>query len=281
MTVEEFAPAKINLTLHVTGRRADGFHLLDSLVVFADVGDLITAEPAESISLRVTGPAAGGVPKGIENLVWEAARMMGADHGAALTLHKNIPVASGIGGGSSDAAATLRALQEMWGAPVPDAAALMALGADVRVCMTAQPARISGIGECVRLVSVPRIHFVLVNPNVPLATSQVFGALRQTENTAMQTEFPQWPDVSEFCTWLAAQRNDLEPPAWSLVPEIGAVINEISATSGCLFARMSGSGATCFGLYANSTAATAAATEIGNAHSDWWVVPAGLWQGPS
>jgi len=278
MTVEVFAPAKINLTLHVTGQRADGYHLLDSLVVFADVGDVITANPAEDTSFRITGPAASGVPKGTENLVLRAEQLMGSDRGVALTLHKVLPAASGIGGGSSDAAATLRALSEMWGARVPDADALMALGTDVPVCMTGRPARISGVGEYVRPVSVPNVHMVLVNPNVPLATSQVFDALQQKKNAAMHTELPQWQDAIDFCNWLAAQRNDLEPPARVLVPEIGVEIGEISATTGCLMARMSGSGATCFGLYASATAAAAAATEIGDAHDDWWVVPAGLWQ---
>ena len=281
MTAEVFAPAKINLTLHVTGQRADGYHLLDSLVVFADVGDLITTEPAEDTSLRVIGPAAGGVPKGSKNLVLKAAQMMGADRGAALTLHKVLPVASGIGAGSSDAAATLRALSAMWGTAVPDADALIALSADVPVCMTGRPARISGVGECVSAVSVPRVHMVLVNPNVRLATIQVLGALQQKENSAMQTELPRWRDVSEFCNWLAAQRNDLETPARNLVPGIGAAISQISATSGCLLARMSGSGATCFGLYASAAAASAAAAVISDAHGDWWVISAGLWPTPS
>ena len=281
MTVEVFAPAKINLTLHVTGQRADGYHLLDSLVVFADLGDVITSEPAEDTSFRITGPAARGVPKGANNLVLRAEQLMGSDRGAALTLHKVLPAASGIGGGSSDAAATLRALSEMWGVPVPDADALKALGTDVPVCMTGRPARISGVGEYIRPVSVPNVHLVLVNPNVPLATSQVFDALQQKKNAAMQTKLPHWQDVSDFCNWLAAQRNDLEPPARTLVPVISAAISQISATSGCLLARMSGSGATCFGLYASATAATAAAIEISDAHDDWWVVSAGLWQASS
>ncbi|MGR3343930.1 MAG: 4-(cytidine 5'-diphospho)-2-C-methyl-D-erythritol kinase [Paracoccaceae bacterium] len=281
MTVEAFAPAKINLTLHVTGQRADGYHLLDSLVVFADLGDVITAEPAEDTSFRVTGPAASGVPKGKKNLVLRAEQLMGSDRGAELTLHKVLPAASGIGGGSSDAAATLRALSEMWGAPVPDADSLMALGADVPVCMNGQTARISGVGEYVMPVSVPNFHMVLVNPNVPLATSQVFDALQQKKNAAMQTELPQWQDASDFCNWLAAQRNDLERPARILVPVISAAISQISATAGCLLARMSGSGATCFGLYGSAATAKAASDAISDAHADWWVVSAGLWQASS
>lgn len=278
MTVEVFAPAKINLTLHVTGQRADGYHLLDSLVVFADVGDLIGAEPASETSLKVVGPAARDVPKGAQNLVLKAARSMAGDRGAELTLHKVLPVASGLGGGTSDAAATLRALSVMLGVPVPDTDALMKLGADLPVCMFARASRMSGIGDVVSAVTVPRIYMVLVSPNVPIATAQVFKALQNKENTAMLAELPKWRDAFDFCRWLAEQRNDLEPAARTLVPDIGEVLGQISATSGCLLARMSGSGATCFGLFASAAEAAAAAAMIGKAHGSWWVASAGLWQ---
>lgn len=270
MTAEAFAPAKVNLCLHVTGRRADGYHLLDSLVVFADAGDTVAARPAESWSLTVDGPFAAGL-SGDDNLVLRAARMT-AGPAAALRLTKRLPVASGIGGGSADAAATFRALAAMDGRPVPPGTE--ALGADVPVCLAGRPTRMSGIGE--RLISVPDLpaaHLVLVNPGRPLSTPNVFTALTCTDNGPLPA-LRVWRDTADLAAWLATTRNDLEAPARMLEPAVGAALSRIAATPGCLLARMSGSGATCFGLYASAPEARAAAAAL--AHPGWWVTDAAI-----
>ncbi|RMD91691.1 MAG: 4-(cytidine 5'-diphospho)-2-C-methyl-D-erythritol kinase, partial [Alphaproteobacteria bacterium] len=245
---ELFAPAKINLTLHVTGQRADGLHLLDSLVVFADVGDRLRLERAASFSLTVTGPRAAGVPAGEENLVMRAARLMGAPP-VAITLEKHLPAAAGIGGGSADAAALLRGLAALGGVmPAPER--LAALGADLPVCLLARPARMRGIGEQLTPLELPEVHLVLVNPGVALPTRAVFAALDSRENPPMPEPLPRWRDARELAGWLGRMRNDLEPPARALAPEIGVALDALAQTPGCLLARMSGSGATCLGLYA-------------------------------
>ena len=265
MKTEAFAPAKINLTLHVTGQRADGYHLLDSLVVFADIGDRITATPAAQASLTVTGPLSDGVPTGPENLVLRAAALMGTP--AAITLEKHLPAAAGIGGGSSDAAATLRALMALSGAPLPADNGL-SLGADIPVCTLARAATMRGIGEEIAPVfDLPPLAAVLVNPRVDVPTPAVFRALASKTNPAM-APIPQGVDFEAFCDWLSTQRNDLEPPARALTPEIDATL---AALSDARLARMSGSGATCFGLYPTQAAAEAAAARISTARPDWWV----------
>ncbi len=265
MRTEVFAPAKINLTLHVTGQRADGYHLLDSLVVFADIGDRITAQRAPETSLTVTGPMSQGVPTSPENLALRAAARM--EIPVALTLEKHLPAAAGIGGGSSDAAATLRALSALSGTPLPADLGL-SLGADVPVCTLARAATMRGIGEDIAPVDgLPPLPAVLVNPRVDVSTPSVFHALASKTNPAMEI-IPQGTDIRTFSDWLATQRNDLEPPARALAPEINATL---SALSDALCARMSGSGATCFGLYPTQDAAHAAATRIRTAHPGWWV----------
>ena len=268
---EAFAPAKINLTLHVTGQRADGYHLLDSLVVFVDIGDRITARTAPRLSLTVDGPQAAGVPADDRNLVWRAARLLDPDRGAALTLTKNLPPASGIGGGSSDAAAALRALSRLWDLPLPDMSALLALGADLPVCMTPAPQRLRGTGEVLTPVAgVPPLDILLVNPGVSVATPSVFRALARRAAPPMPDDLPDWSGPEDFCRWLARQRNDLQVPALSLVPEIGTVLSALSDT-GPLFAGMSGSGATCFALFGPGTGRAAAAhARITGTRPTWW-----------
>lgn len=272
MTVEAFAPAKINLTLHVTGQRADGYHLLDSLVIFADAGDRVRFAPAEDLTLTVTGPRAAGVPSDSRNLVLKAAALFGAGRGAAITLDKHLPAAAGIGGGSSDAAAALRGLSEFWELPLPPADAVLSLGADVPVCLAPRAVRMRGVGE--EIAEGPRLPedmgIVLVNPGVEVSTPAVFAALESKENPPMPHP-PGWSSPAVMAHWLATQRNDLEGPALALAPVIGEVLECIAATEGCLLARMSGSGATCFGLYASQTDAVAAATAIGGANPEWWV----------
>jgi 4-diphosphocytidyl-2-C-methyl-D-erythritol kinase len=252
----ETAPAKVNLYLHVTGRRNDGYHLLDSLVVFAGIGDTLTAQPAETLSLSVTGPFAAGLDGEPDNLVLRAARALAAEAGvpggADLMLHKYLPVASGIGGGSSDAAAALRLLCRVWRlAPDAEVLAQLAagLGADVPACLAGRTVRMGGVGE--RLHPAPKLPpcgVVLVNPGIAVATGEVFRARRGawSEPAALPAG---WDDVATMAADLRRLRNDLEQAAIALQPVIGDVLAELAATPGCQLARMSGSGATCFGLY--------------------------------
>lgn len=261
---EAFAPAKVNLTLHVTGRRDDGYHLLDSLVAFADLGDRLTLEPGGPLRLTVSGPRAEGVPVDESNLVLRAARAAGLS-GGHIHLEKNLPAAAGIGGGSSDAAAMLA----LAGASPADAG--LSLGADVPVCRLGRLARMSGIGE--RLAPIegwPELPAVLVNPAVPVPTGQVFARLARTDDAPMPEALPRPATVLDAIGWLAGQRNDLEEPARHLAPQIGAALTALKLT-GAGLARMSGSGATCFGLYPLRSAAEAAAREVRRARPGWWV----------
>lgn len=277
MTAKAFAPAKINLTLHVVGQRTDGYHLLDSLVVFADVGDWIAAEPADKYSLSVDGPMASDVPFDDENLALRAARLLGKDYPTSLRLTKALPTSSGVGGGSSDAAAAIRAMSELHNVPHPDGNLILGLGSDVPVCISATPARMQGIGDRLSATTVPPLFIVLVNPGVSLSTPKVFSALGCRNNLPMTAVLPTSSNTDEFVRWLATQRNDLEEPAIRLLPEIHDVLGVIRATSNCQLSRMSGSGATCFGLYQSADTARLAARKIQEKHSNWWVEPAGLW----
>ncbi len=268
--IEAFAPAKINLTLHVTGRREDGYHLLDSLVAFADVGDTLSVSLAPHRRLRVIGPLAEGVPDDGRNLVMRAAGMMG--QGVDVILEKRLPAAAGIGGGSSDAAACLRAIGELTGSWPKDQG--LRLGADVPVCMAARAARMRGIGEQVKVLDgMPPVWAVLVNPGVDVPTPEIFRRLANKENPPMP-ELPDWADAGELAGWLAEQRNDLEAPAIATEPVIAEALQAITATDACLLARMSGSGATCFGLYSDAAAASAAADKL--QRTGWWVAAARL-----
>lgn len=271
MKVEAFAPAKINLTLHVTGLRADGYHLLDSLVVFADIGDTVFAQRAQAYALSVDGPYGAGIPTDDGNLAMAAARLFGPDCASELHLIKNLPAASGIGGGSSDAAATLRALSRLCGRPLPNGREVLGLGADVPVCLTARSVRMGGVGEKLSPVATPQLHMVLANPGVSMPTPKVFAALPRKDNAAMPDDLPNWKDATAFCHWLAGQRNDLQAAAISLSPEIDSVIAALNDTRGRLLARMSGSGATCFGLYADAADALSAQDALRSKHPDWWV----------
>ena len=264
--VEGLARAKVNLALHVTGRREDGYHLLDSLVAFADFGDVVRVRPAEDLSLTVTGPMAAGLGAGEDNLVLRAARLMGRP--AAITLEKSLPLASGIGGGSADAAATLQAMARLFGLDLPDPAAVLGLGADVPVCLLGRPARMAGIGEDLTPISLPPAYLVLVNPGFAVSTPQVFRALTRRDNPPLGT-IPGFADARDLAAWLTATRNDLQAAAVTLRPEIAEVLAVIEATPDCLLARMSGSGATCFGLYAEARAAARAAARL--ARAGWWV----------
>lgn len=274
MTFAEPAPAKVNLALHVVGRRPDGYHLLDSLVVFAGVGDSLAARPAEGLSLAIDGPFAAGLDAGPGNLVLRAAALARPPHrGAALRLTKALPVASGLGGGSADAAAALRLLARLWAAPLPPPGAVLGLGADVPVCLAGRPARMRGVGEALEPVSLPPFWLVLANPGAPVATGAVFAGLSRRDNAPMTAPGP-LADAAALAAWLARQRNDLEAPALRLAPAIAETLAALAARPGCLLSRMSGSGATCFGLFAAEPPARAAAAALAAARPDWWVAAA-------
>jgi len=271
----EGAPAKLNLYLHLIGRRADGYHLLDSLVAFAAVGDVLCAAPAVALSLRVTGRFAAGLADEPDNLVLRAARALaeraGVAGGAAMALEKRLPVASGIGGGSADAAAALRLLCRLWHVN-PDPAVLAdlaaGLGADVPVCLAGRAARMGGIGERLAPAPVlPSCGIALVNPGVAVATADVFRARRGAWSTPAALP-PCWPSAAAMAADLAGLRNDLEPAAVALQPVIGEVLAALAVTPCCLLARMSGSGATCLGLY--SEVATAGEAVARLERTGWW-----------
>jgi 4-diphosphocytidyl-2-C-methyl-D-erythritol kinase len=269
----EPASAKLNLCLHVTGRRTDGYHLLDSLVVFADVADRVVVSAATGLSLSLSGPEAAGLIAEADNLVLRAARHMGVTD-VAILLDKHLPLASGIGGGSADAAATLRALARLAGRPLPSAEEVLRLGADVPVCLSGRPARMSGIGETLApLPDLPPLSVVLVNPRVPVPTPQVFDALVSRDNPALPDLPPEVLETAHgFADWLSKQtRNDLVPPALRVAPVLAAVQRAIAATKDCLIARMSGSGGTHFGLFADAPSARSAARDLSARHPDWWV----------
>ncbi|PVA07357.1 4-(cytidine 5'-diphospho)-2-C-methyl-D-erythritol kinase [Thalassorhabdomicrobium marinisediminis] len=271
-TLSEAAPAKINLALHVTGQRDDGYHLLDSLVVFAQIGDTISVARSDVLSLSVDGPFADGLSI-TDNLVLDAARAFDTRDGAAITLTKRLPLASGIGGGSADAAATLRALSRLWDRPLPQGEAIAALGADVPVCLSQDLTRMSGIGDDLhRIGPPPPLHLLLVNPGVEVSTPAGFKALPQKSNPPMTDPMPHPWESGLWLDWLRAQRNDLQAPACEVAPVISDVLDLIAAQTGCDLARMSGSGATCFGLFQTAAACTAAQAVIAAQHPEWWCV---------
>ena len=284
MTITETAPAKLNLTLQVVGRRADGYHLLDSLVTFTAFGDSVAVTAADELNLRLDGPF-GDILLGdpAENLVLRAARLLAEHAGitpkAAITLTKRLPVASGIGGGSSDAAATLRALVRLWEiaiSPEDLAAIALRLGADVPVCLARRTARLEGVGERITPApALPAVAMVLVNPGIGLATPKVFAARRGDFSTGpgpagVFATSP--PDLAALVAGLAGHGNDLTAPAITLLPVIADCLARLEAQPGCRLARMSGSGATCFGFFDSPALATAAATTIAATAPGWWAV---------
>lgn len=271
MTDFERACAKLNLALHVRCRRTDGYHDLETIFAFVDVGDTLRVAPGDRIELDIGGPFAAGLSAGDDNLVVRAARLLADRHGvrqgAALHLDKALPVASGIGGGSADAAATLRLLRRFWKlgdvALEPVAAAL---GADVPACLASRAARGDGIGDRLTFADASDVAgraVVLVNPLRPVATAAVFAAWDGVDRGPL-TSGPLWPAA-------LAGRNDLEAPATAICPAVADVLAMLRSAPGVDLARMSGSGATCFGIFSDFAAAAAAARAIGNRHGDWWV----------
>ena len=274
MMSRTFAPAKINLTLHVTGQRDDGYHLLDSLVVFADVGDRVRVMPADETTLEITGPMAEGVPTDASNLAARAAALF--EQPVAISIEKHLPMAAGIGGGSSDAAATLYAMADLTGTNTIPAGAVE-LGADVRVCLMRQAARMRGIGEEVQPVEgMPELFAVLANPGVAVSTPEVFAALTDKAGAPMPKRIPRWRGAWSAVDWISKQRNDLQAPAIALFPVIGEVLDALRALPGARFARMSGSGATCFALFEERAEADMAAEQLAEAQPGWWVTAATL-----
>jgi 4-diphosphocytidyl-2-C-methyl-D-erythritol kinase len=274
MSVRVFAPAKINLTLQVARPRADGLHPLHSVVVFASIGDIVEAAPAETLSLTITGEFAEGLDAGEGNLVLRAARALASaasvSAGAALTLEKELPVASGIGGGSSDAAATLRALNRLWSVEWSLerlASIARTLGADVPACLLGAPCVMSGTGEITAPITAPSFAAVLVNPLKPLPTPDVY---RQFDAMALGHTLDQGqPDLTIAA--IAAIGNGLTPAAEALMPEITEIIATLRVDSRVRYAALSGSGATVFALCDDSAAAEAIADALQQKRPDWWI----------
>ncbi len=282
-TIKSSAPAKVNLTLHVTGQRDDGYHLLDSLVVFAGVADQIAATTAPDLRINVSGPFSPGVPTDQSNIMMRAAEALrqarGVTKGAWLTLEKHLPHAAGIGSGSSDAAATLNTLAELWDvAPLSEMSAeVVGLGADVPVCLRApKPVRMSGIGDVLSAVpKLPACALVLVRPPVDVPTGAVFKGL-VTKDGAPMSGLPEGLDFEGFARWLALQRNDLQTPAEAIAPQITQAIARLKAIPAVAAAGMSGSGATCFALVKDMATARHVARIVQVAEMSWWVAPAEL-----
>lgn len=275
------AHAKINLALHIIGQRSDGYHLLDSLVVFTQLGDQISINEAPDasslVSLVIEGPFAKGLDKDRNNLVSQAAIMLGNQvaekHGKPkpieIKLTKNLPIASGMGGGSADAAATLIALQEFWGSEIKLENLALELGADVPMCLHSKPLRAQGIGdEVTSLESKAPLNIVLINPRVKVSTPEIFNRLATKNNTPI---FNDQPKVLSSDLELNAMRNDLQAPAIEIEPSIQEVLNALQKTEPQL-ARMSGSGATCFGLYSTQQLAQEATIQLQKQNPTWWCV---------
>jgi 4-diphosphocytidyl-2-C-methyl-D-erythritol kinase len=273
------APAKINLFLHVGQKRADGFHALQSLVAFARAGDVLTFAPGRDLSLRIDGPFAAALTPEADNLVLQAGRALqahaGCERGAAIVLSKNLPVASGIGGGSADCAAALRGLARLWDLQLPAetlCGIAARLGSDVPVCVASTPQWMEGRGEILTpLQGVPALPAVLVNPGVGVPTGKVFAALETRRGVGLPLP-PEFKGTGDLIAYLKTTANDLEAPARKIAPAIGEVLDLLAAQKDVLLARMSGSGATCFALFATDAAAQAAAATIREAQPQWWSV---------
>lgn len=283
------APAKINLTLRILGRRADGFHELESLVAFAPFGDRLTLSPDVPLYLDVSGPMADGAGPLADNLVLRAARALAERiEGLKLgrfTLHKELPSGAGLGGGSADAAAALRLIAKVNGIGIEDARicdAARATGADIPVCLDPRPRIMRGMGEILSApVTLRQFGILVVHPGFALPTGPVFKALglapgeRHAGSSPRQREPGEEPwqgaDRKRLLAWLASECNDLEAAAIAIAPAVADVLGVIAGLAGCRLARMSGSGSACFGLFDDGEAATAAAQQVAAARPSWWV----------
>jgi 4-diphosphocytidyl-2-C-methyl-D-erythritol kinase len=271
--LERSARAKVNLWLKVVGRRGDGYHLLDSMVAFADLADTVEVAPAAELALEIAGPQAGTLAGESDNLALKAARSLADKAGvaprAAIRLTKNIPVAAGLGGGSADAAATLRALIELWRLALPAEEVFdlaRGLGADVPMCLAGRAWFVGGIGDELRPApTMPDCGLLLVNPGVPLPTERVFAARRRSFSVVGPVKG--WRDLADFADMIALRGNDLTAPAISLQPRIGDVLAKLRTLDGAMHAAMSGSGATCFALFPDAARAQRAAAAL---PTEWW-----------
>jgi 4-diphosphocytidyl-2-C-methyl-D-erythritol kinase len=286
MLIEE-ARAKVNLTLRVVGRRVDGYHDLESLVAFADCADRLSLVPGPRLDLTTIGPLASACGEAADNLVLKAARLLGERvpdlKAGSFTLDKVLPVAAGIGGGSADAAAALRLLAKLNNLALDDARLVevaLLTGADVPVCLASRPCDMTGVGENLLPLSLPKMPCVMVNPRVAVATKDVFSALGLRNGELLVgfsdiIQAPAWPQagasVEDWVEALAESSNDLEAPAMRIQPVITEVIAALNATNGAWLARMSGSGATCFAIFENTAEAQRAAQKIQLDHPQWWV----------
>ena len=279
--------AKVNLTLRVVGRRADGYHDLESVVAFADCADRLTLTAGPELSLKTTGPLAQACGETADNLVLKAARLLAEVvpdlKSGEFILDKVLPVAAGIGGGSADAAAALRLLARLNGMALDDSRlneVALRTGADVPVCLASRACDMAGVGETLLPLSLPKLPCVMINPRVPVATKDVFKALGLRTGELLVgandvIEAPAWPEagasIADWVAALSAVANDLEAPAMRLQPAIGEVLSALRSVDGVMLARMSGSGATCFAIFANAAAAQRAAQKILHDHPAWWV----------
>jgi 4-diphosphocytidyl-2-C-methyl-D-erythritol kinase len=281
------APAKINLTLRILARRADGYHALESLVAFAGCGDRLTLCAGPQLELAVAGPTAGQSGAVADNLVLRGAKALSARIPhltlGRFTLTKQLPAGAGLGGGSADAAVALRLLAQANHLVLDDGRLLdaaRATGADVPVCLDPQPRVMRGIGDILSApVALPKLGIVIVYPGVAMPTPPVFAALglRRGERWPPQPSSSAVPDERDvLLRWLAAERNDLEAPAISIAPVIAEVLHVIGTLPGCRLARMSGSGSACFGLFDDEPAAATAAGHLAEARTQWWVQASGI-----
>lgn len=282
MTIVEQAPAKLNLFLHVVGRRPDGYHLLETLFVFVSVGDELIVEPGEGLQLSIEGPYAGRLAAEPDNLVLRAGKALAQAAGldrarARISLRKNLPIAAGLGGGSADAAAALRALNRLWAldwtlAQLADVAA--ELGADVPACVHSRPAIGRGTGTELEFVELAGEAFVvLVNPGVPLSTAEVFRQLHcsdQPLRPELGGSMPKVPSVE----WAAAQTNDLQAAARACCPPMAQMADELKSLPGAMMIRMAGSGPTWFAVFPSRAAAEASAAELRCRYPQWWIAEA-------
>ena len=274
-TIAGVANAKINLTLHVTGKLPNGFHEIDSLVVFTSFGDTLELEPAEGFSLSTQGPYSKALPHPSENIILSALRLLEErGTGFRINLEKSIPVSAGLGGGSVNAALALRLASDYLKYPLPaDTRKITSIGSDLPVCLTGKPSMVSGLGEKIAVLgSFPEFPLLLVNPNKPVQTQDVYKGLTKVNNSS-QTPFPALGNKNDIISWIREQRNDLEPPALQLCPEIKDILSRLQDQEGCLVARMSGSGGTCFGIFQTAEQVSVAAKAIKQLEPGWWVQP--------
>jgi 4-diphosphocytidyl-2-C-methyl-D-erythritol kinase len=284
-TDTEFAPAKINLALHVVGRRPDGYHLLESLVVFANFGDTISAAPGQDgLSLSIDGPLGNELSvmaRGDDNLVKRAARLLAGAAGMRslpqtdIILSKRIPIAAGLGGGSADAAAALRLLDRYWQTnlgPEQLARIGLQLGADLPMCIASRPSIARGVGERIaHAPGIPKLPVVVLHPSIPVATAAVFGKVTDPRRSGLPPLPTHFRSIVSLVQWLRETRNDLVEATAQVTGLAGRASKALAADPDCLFARMTGSGAAAFGIFASRAAAERAATRLGAAHPHWWV----------